>query len=525
MASTGKASIYNLPAELRLQILASVDSYDTLCLAISTFPEFVFLELFSKFPKGVLLSLLHKEMEGQEENKRAGNSIVVHALQLACMPIYGIDSTPREIASEVSIFLQEVRAVRQHKTAKEEAEFWLQRLENVQERVENLGPSSLFRLTEGTLSFLLKKHQIANQLLLHFSVDTLAEVPDQRSSVCLFSFYPTNPGSAEEESSARPYSRSFSSVETDNVSHSERTRILLAIYGLYFAVDITRLTPRGLDYDSWDALDSELTYIVWDAYDNIWQLEAISAVYSYLVSRLAGPLLQLRDKWLAEAKEDDDFLQEYPFLSSILHPKGSPLFRYEGHFEYSFLSSELLQYGVEGLLQRYAETHPGEGEPARKRPRPSETANMKPTSWPSPNAVKLLLETPRSYFARLEDIRLLKLLAPVFCCEIYGDVENSFRGETDMLRRAEKICGDRTEDLEAYCPMKRIAYANWWGFTDVLVARREQGLDNFEEIAWWRPSPFSETTSETEVRYDLAIWDEWRLQSWGFKQPIVGKPN
>ncbi|RPA76074.1 hypothetical protein BJ508DRAFT_311394 [Ascobolus immersus RN42] len=517
-----KVPLYTVPAEIRLQILCSIDSYDALCTTISAFPKSVFFRVFSESPRTVLNALLHNEMDGREHSEMGGSSTLIHALQLACMPIFGLESSypvhrsPSETQETIFQFYQKARSVRKEKKAKDELEFWLRELTSAQmQAIQGSNcisePAMPLVLSDETISFLLSMHYDASSIFRHFVADVLPKVTLERLGTCSIGNHPCVPWP---------------------VSFAERSRIFFAIYGLYFAVDVDRLRDVRINIcesesDRWSLLGLDADSLIWCAYDNIWQLEWISTLFSYLCSRLTEPILQLRAKLWAEEKQTKKCSPEY-FMDSRLDPQD----KYGTDAKFVIrLSGQLAEkHGIRELWQRYgrgAQSLIGDGRSGEcereqdcgaarveymdtrgdrsKRARLSRARAVVP--WPSPAGVQLLMQTPKTslnYFTSLKNL----LLPDDYADDSFESNRRSFRFGDDVRPRALEVCGDKSRHLDKYYPERRIADVDWSRFTEYSVQ------------SWWRYS------SEGGLRFDLAIWDEARLSGWGFKMPVpLGYPD
>ncbi|RPA73138.1 hypothetical protein BJ508DRAFT_334358 [Ascobolus immersus RN42] len=520
-------------------------------------------------------------MAGKEDTNMGGRSILMHALQLACMPVYGIHNTMLtsdvETIRHIYEYYRDARECRRKMYAKQELEFWLCRLGEIQRRVdiseediqepktetqETNATSHPLALADGTIMHLLGMHQDASDILKTYTTFTLQDVARQRY----------------EAGSRRPdftlYERTeISYASSRPVTSTEQNRILLSIYGLYYAADIVRVErvfknktfrlPVNAQRDLLDIpavkfrstpealMDPYMGYhcekeLLWNAYDDIWQLEAISAMFLYFQSRLSKPLFDLRDKLWKEL--EDERKKEGSYFTLNPQKKYSTAKKYEskafGHI--------MGMYGVRGIWHRYGckttdsriisqeheeftKANVENGHDSTKRTRlvchiggDSQHVLETQSNWPSPDGVKLLLQTPITSFD-IGDKTYEYLLVPNhIAADLWETAKSSFRYDEfdDVEQRAIRIYGAKSRALELYAPQKRIADSKtWFGFDESCIQDR---INYPEEVSpWWTSigGGFEGFEDKYVLRFDLGVWDEARLKGWGFGMPIIGVPN
>ncbi|RPA84981.1 hypothetical protein BJ508DRAFT_323169 [Ascobolus immersus RN42] len=610
---TGQSKINTLPPEIRLQILLNFDSYDTFCLAISSFPRTTFYEIFYTYQKTFLKRLWNTEMGGPDN--AGSRSVLVHALQLACMPVYGIDNTMakwldssipncdetikaerrREVEQSICRFYQEARSMRWDNefSTQQEWDFWRRRVMELQRQVEpdlvqlepttgdpsskashssldarklkHLDPSSSRSpiLSRRTIDFLLNRHREASDILDQFVADVLPAVTKERVEIYSLPL-PDSPAFRLARARIlaqypRLKPRALSSYP---ISSAERNRILLAIYGLYYAADLVRLSQIQVGKDSHDVVNREdynEQRVLWFAYDNVWQLEGISTMYEYLRSKLRAPITQLGAQlWPTERHYREH--HKWHDTDSCLDP------RYNWATDEKFMdkvfgylvtdngiSTLWRQYGTTGSFDtatavEYAEV----GTKRIRLCRAVVTAGTRPTTHalPSTSGFRRLLEIAKDSPFIEQYGALGALLTPRVPSAVPNErtwllKTNAFRDEQSIRSRAELIwrhsfrkCGDNALEMycyrwyirakERYSPLRRIADAGWKGFAYGQAALQTCPLTSdwrigMRFLGWYISSLCDELEKlySDGLRCDLAIWDNERLKGWGFLMPRV----
>jgi hypothetical protein len=289
-----------LPAELHLQIFLQIESYDTLISFLIAYPPL--RPILRQYPYSIFSSLLRKELSHFQPTKTAGRSILVHALQQIhiCRVYrrtrrfqirYGMQHSEAELEGirqdtmrkrkEAEEFFWEAKSVRiGGGSANDELRHWLGKVGTKCTGAD--GSERLLILSDETLQEMIESHETIKGIYEAFIRDVLPEVIERRIKAVAISYRVVDTSHPDEAVTGQLDSE-IRAASALPVSDMERYRIIQAAYVLRYSVDLIRLVGPG--QVSGIAIN-DLRKTIWNAYDTIWQLEAMTTIYEYLKSKL-----------------------------------------------------------------------------------------------------------------------------------------------------------------------------------------------------------------------------------------------